>query len=247
MIDTKAGELAAEGKVTDTHPEADFLTRAALIYQQSPEILGPVKGGTHAGQAMYELLTCSDLLDVMEQLVGPEIVASSIYRLRPKLPFWEQGIVPVHQDAGYFDSCADASTVITAWVPLMEATHEAWCMEVLPRVHNQGTMRHYNANVAGPGLAVHPDALPPALDTRMEDDGRGTVPVPCGIGDALIMYHMTPHGSSENTSGLIRWAADLRYNAPEAGDYGPGIMMRILLSFLLKLWRKGVAIYSFFA
>ena len=31
-------------------------------------------------------------------------------------------------------------------------------------------------------------------------------------------YHMTPHGSSENTSGVIRWAADLRYNAPEAGD-----------------------------
>ena len=34
------------------------------------------------------------------------------------------------------------------------------------------------------------------------------------------MSHMTPHGSGENTSGLIRWAADLRYNAPEAGDYG---------------------------
>ena len=111
----------------------------------------------------------------------PQVVASSIYRLRPKLPFWEQGIVPVHQDAGYFDSCADESTVITAWVPLMDATHETGCMEVLPRVHNLGTLRHYNANVAGPGLAVHPDALPSALaDTRMEDDSRATVPVPCG-------------------------------------------------------------------
>eukprot|EP01046_Picozoa_sp_COSAG06_P104056 COSAG06_NODE_50242_length_320_cov_0.687783_2_plen_44_part_01 len=44
--------------------------------------------------------------------------------------------MPVHQDAGYFDSCADESTVITAWVPLMDATHETGCMEVLPRVHN---------------------------------------------------------------------------------------------------------------
>ena len=158
------------------------------------------------------LLTCrvvhcarQELLDAMGQLVGPEIVASSIYRLRPKLPFWEQGIVPVHQDAGYFDSCADESTVITCWVPLMDATHESGCMEVVPRVHKRGTMRHYNANVAGPGLAVHPDHI--EVDTRMEDDSRGTVAVPCCAGDVLIMYHMTPHGSSTNTSGVIRWAA----------------------------------------
>ena len=183
-----------------------------------------------------------------------------------------------------FDSCADESTVITCWVPLMDATHEAGCMEVLPRVHNQGTLRHYNANVAGPGLAVHPDALPPALDTRMEvhmmnyalntmnyafktmnsvfktmnsafktmnsvgqppgDYPRPLrhwrrldhVPTPGNMytlqkpqfapdfGPKLCIYvprsryHMTPHGSSENTSGVIRWAADLRYNAPEAGD-----------------------------
>ena len=128
--------------------------------------------------------------------------------------------MPVHQDAGYFDSCADESTVITCWVPLMEATHESGCMEVIPRAHDRGTMRHYNANVAGPGLAVHPDAID--VDMRMEDDQRGTVPVPCSVGDVLIMYHMTPHGSSTNTSGHIRWAADLRYNAPSAGDYGPG-------------------------
>ena len=141
----------------------------------------------------------------MEQLVGPEIIASSIYRLRPKLPFWEQGVVPVHQDAGYFDSCADESTVITCWVPLMDATHEAGCMEMVPRAHKRGTVRHYNANVAGPGLAVHPDHI--EVDTRMEDESRGTVPAPCSAGDALIMYHMTPHGSSTNTSGIIRWAA----------------------------------------
>ena len=73
VIDATAQELAAEGKITDTHPEADFLTRAALVYQQSPEILAPVTGGTHAGEAMFKLLTCPPLLDAMEQLVGPEV------------------------------------------------------------------------------------------------------------------------------------------------------------------------------
>ena len=99
-------------------------------------------------------------------------------------------------------------------------------MEVVPRVHKRGTLRHYSANVAGPGLAVHPDALP-EHDTRMERGGAGsTVPVPCGVGDALIMYHMTPHGSGDNTSGLVRWAADLRYNAPEGAPQG-GVPARI--------------------
>jgi hypothetical protein len=98
VIDAKAASLAAAGKLQDTHPDAGFLTRAALLYEQCPEIMTAVQGGTHAGQAMFELLTCPELLDAMEQVVGPEVVASSIYRLRPKLPFWSQGVVPVHQD-----------------------------------------------------------------------------------------------------------------------------------------------------
>lgn len=54
--------------------------------------------GNHAGRALYELLACPQLLDIMEQLVGPEIIAAGIYRLRPKLPGRPEGIVPWHQE-----------------------------------------------------------------------------------------------------------------------------------------------------
>ena len=84
-------------------------------------------------------------------------------------------------------------------------------MEVLPRSHKKGVFRHYRANTLAPPLAVHPDHLP-----NIEP-----VPVPADIGDVVFMTNLTPHRSTDNTSGLIRWATDLRYNAPEAGDYGP--------------------------
>ena len=172
---------------------------------------------------MFELLSCPALLDVMEQLCGSEVIAAGIYRLRPKLPKRPEGIVPFHQDAGYFGQCADAHVgprpgkggpgyVMTAWVPLMEASLDTGPMAVLPRAHNGGVLRHYGANVKAPGLCVHPEHFPP---------GVAPITVPCSVGDALLFPHMTPHRSEANDSSVIRWGADLRYAPPEAGDWGP--------------------------
>ena len=47
------------------------------------------------------------------------------------------------------------------------------------------------------------------------------VPVPADVGDAVMMTNLTPHRSTDNVSGLIRWSADLRFNSPDAGDFGP--------------------------
>ena len=103
---------------------------------------------------------------------------------------------------------------MTAWVPLMEATAETGPIQVLPRAHRRGVMRHYGANVVAPGLTVHPDHIP--------SDTPEPVTVACSIGDALLFGHMMPHRSEANDSDVIRWGADLRYTPPEAGDWGPG-------------------------
>ena len=211
-LDAQARALHAEGKIARLHGDLGFLHRATELYKESPAAIAPVFSGNHAGPAMFGLLTCPEILDVIEQLVGPEIVASSIYRLRPKLPYRPEGVVPWHQDSGYFHTCADEHLVPTCWVPLMDATVEAGCMEVLPRCHRRGVLRHYRANLLAPSLTVHPDHLP-----EVEP-----VAVPAGVGDIVLLTNLTPHRSTDNDSGLIRWAADLRYNAPEAGDYGPG-------------------------
>ena len=212
VIDQQANRLHAEGEIDELHRDLEVLQRAARLFEQSPLILAPVYSGSHSGKAIFRLITCPEILDIMEQLIGPEIIASGIYRIRPKLPFRPEGEVPWHQDSGYFHTCADEHLVATCWVPLMNATVEAGCMEVLPGSHRGGVFRHFKADIKAPSLAIHPDHLP-------EVD---PVAVPADVGDAVLMMNLTPHRSIPNRSGLIRWAADLRYNAPEAGNYGPG-------------------------
>lgn len=210
-IARKADELLAAGKISHREDHLGFLHRATAIAGQCREILQPVTDGNFAGASMYRLLVCPELLDVVEQLVGPEIVASSVYRLRPKLPFRPEGVVPWHQDSGYFDSMGDRHLLLTVWIPLMHATVEAGCMEAIPQSHRDGIRRHYWANNPAPPLTVHPDHLP-----------AGTpVPLPAEYGDVVLLTNFTVHRSTPNTSGQIRWSADLRYNAPEAGDYYP--------------------------
>ncbi|MCY4461867.1 MAG: phytanoyl-CoA dioxygenase family protein [Albidovulum sp.] len=210
-IDWQAQMLRERGEIAEMHEDADFLHRTALLHAQSPRILDPIAHGIHTGPAIFNLLTCPAILDIMEQLLGPEILVSSIYRLRPKLPGLAEGVIPWHQDSAYFHSCADDDLVPTFWVPLMNATVESGCMEVLPGCHRKGVLRHYWADLRAPGLSVHPDHMP---DVK-------PVPVPAGIGDAVIMTNLTPHRSTDNVSSLIRWSADIRFNSPEAGDYGP--------------------------
>ena len=88
-------------------------------------------------------------------------------------------------------------------VPLMEATAETGPMQMLPRAHRQGVLRHYNANVVAPGLTVHPDHFPAGTPEP--------VTVACSVGDALLFGHMMPHRSEANDSGVIRW---VKYGPP---------------------------------
>ena len=200
-----------------------------------------------AGKALFDLLTCPALLGIMAQLFSEsEVFVSGVYRLRPKLPeeaeaagipkVWPgleglepeppTGVVPFHQDQCFFNPRSAAipsgrdwgiqPPVITAWVPLMNATEETGCMQVMSPAQSV-LHHHYLANVpAFAGSAphtIHPDHFP--------DDGR-QVTVPCKRGDVLLFSSYTPHRSMENRAGVMRWAADLRYNHPGADGDHPG-------------------------
>jgi len=71
---------------------------------------------------------------------------------------------------------------------------------------------HYSANVTAPGVTIHPDHFP--RNARIVD-------CPALVGDVLLFSAYCPHRSVGNTAGVMRWAADIRYNVPEAGDYYP--------------------------
>jgi hypothetical protein len=166
---------------------------------------------------MFDLIRHPSLLAAIESLVGPEIIASSVYRVRPKIPGKVRGVVPWHQDSGYFAAHCDTHLIVTCWVPLVDATQHNGCMKILPRSHRRGVFTHHtggNANF----LVIEDQDLPPDAPTPV------TAEVP--LGGVVLMTNLTPHCSTPNHSDQVRWSVDLRYQgetAPNNVDLLPAV------------------------
>ncbi len=211
IIDKSANLLLQEGKLTEIYENEPFETRLTRLMADHPELqkqfLSDIEGkggGQHTGKQMFNIIRHPALLSAMESLVGPEIVASSVYRIRPKVPGLGRGVIPWHQDSGYFAPHCDSSLIVTVWIPLVDATVENGCLQVLPRAHRAGVVKH---KWGGPNgyLAVQNRDLP------LPPKHAITVPVP--MGGALLLTNLTPHCSTPNTTDTIRWSIDLRYQS----------------------------------
>ncbi|MCW3059439.1 MAG: phytanoyl-CoA dioxygenase family protein, partial [Capsulimonas sp.] len=142
------------------------------------------------------------LLDVAEQICGEELIASSVYRLRPKIPGHRNSAVPWHQDSGYFEPYCDTALVLTVWLPLVNADATNGCMWVLPRTHLGEVVPHIQAN-GKPYLEIP--------DTHLPEGEPLCVPVKKG--GVLLMTNKTAHASFENSTDRVRWSMDLRYQS----------------------------------
>jgi hypothetical protein len=207
-------ELAADGKLTNRHEDADFDHQLAAIHADSAEngraiirALEGIAGGGYTGREMFELLRHPKLLAAIESLAGPEIVASSVYRIRPKVPGKSLGVVPWHQDSGYFEAHCDQHLIITCWVPLVDANARNGCLRILPRAHRRGVFEHRTGGNAG-FLVIRDEDLP--------RDVPEPIVAECPRGGVVLMTNLTPHCSTPNESDAVRWSVDLRYQSAEA-------------------------------
>jgi hypothetical protein len=203
-IDRRARELVDAGDLSRSYAAEGFETRLTRITAETEKLYWSIASGQLSGPAIFGLLTNPKLVDLAESLVGPEVMASSVYRLRPKVPGFPHGVVPWHQDSGYFEPYCDRSLVLTVWIPLVDATPERGCLHVLPRVHRGEVFRHFRRPDLK-YLVIEPEDLPPAEPV--------VVPVPKG--GALLLTNRTPHCSTDNITDVIRWAMDLRYQSAD--------------------------------
>jgi phytanoyl-CoA hydroxylase len=206
---TVVGEqLVAAGRLSSTYEELGFERQLAAMFEEDidagKEAHGAVTGaggGAFKEQAMLDFLRHPPLIDCITQLVGPEIIGSSVYRVRPKVPAYDRGEVPWHQDGGYLLAHCDQDLMVTCWIPLVDATQENGCLYVLPGQHREGIFKHYTGGHAG-YLEIAPEDLPTPQP----------VCCPMKAGDVLFMTNRTPHASFANTTDVVRWSIDLRYH-----------------------------------
>lgn len=203
-INRHARELVAAGELSRTYEEEGFERQLTRIHAETPKVTEAISHGKMSGPAFFNMIRNPKLLDIAGQFCGSEVIASSVYRLRPKMPCYKSGEVPWHQDSGYIEEFCDRFLIITVWLPLVDAGSERGCLWVIPDAHKGEVLRH-----AVPRGNSYLEIPEPCLPRQKP------ICVPVKKGGALFMTNLTPHASFENVSDVVRWSMDLRYQSAE--------------------------------
>ena len=205
LVDTIARRHLAEGLITSAAEGEGFTTRLARIEEQLSDSEATVhKRELDIMEArlpeMFAFCFNRNLLAPVESIVGPEITLSPIQHLRPYTP--RRGDrqpmqVPWHQDQGVTREEADASEILTVWIPLVDVDTTNGCLQVLPGINKLGLLRHERDG----GTHIEPSSMP-AVEPHDCVMGRG---------DLLMMSAYTPHHGHQNRSDRVRWSIDLRF------------------------------------
>ena len=241
LLDSLVEKWHGEGKLASSYRSLPFgqrickVTEAGLDWMKYFDISLPPDTlhdtPIHLGPAVFNLLRNPQVLDVLEQLIGPEIYSNPVQHIRIKPP---ERFVPAslsngltmavgwHQDLGVVDKDADDTNMVSVWIAIQDAPVERGCLQVVPGSHlgelalhcpyDESKKRNFKQ------LTI-PDRFV----------GSGQVPVPMEAGDALFFCKKLMHSSLPNTSDDIRWSFDLRYNPigqPTGRPWLPGFVAR---------------------
>ena len=203
-IDRAANVLKERGEIDDLHEGEPFERRLTSLTRQSVKAFRALFQGTHRGPAIFDFLRHPKILDIVESLVGSEIVCHPAYRVRSKLPdldaVKDKTIVPWHQDSAYLEKECDQHLIVTVWTALTEANEANGCLEIVPDHHKRGMLRHHNIR--------HKTYL----DIPEYANGVESVLLAAKPGDMILMTNLTPHRSGPNLTDDIRWSVDFRYH-----------------------------------
>ncbi|XP_059148123.1 uncharacterized protein LOC131935636 [Physella acuta] len=228
LVDDLAQKLYDGGKIKNLYKEHDFFQRLLYIEKEFPGaniILHKLGSLT---EAFCDLWANERLLNVVEQLIGPEIAGHPVWNLRTKTPQNDATTVPWHQDSAYFDNESYNVLYPTAWIPFLDANEENGCMEVISGGHLAGKVARHTGCWRDTWYIETDEEH--AAKTLNVDFVKDKVLCPVPYGGMLLINNMIPHRSLNNRSDVIRWSMDLRWHSPEkpVGFYGlkQSVLMR---------------------
>lgn len=177
----------------------------------------------HFGPAVFDMITSERLLDLVEDLIGPELTSCPIQHVRIKPPERHLdkdeirahvGATDWHQDRAVALEEADQTDMVTIWIAVTDATEDNGCLQVLS----------------------HPaDRMLPHCPKRQTTIAPGAVdlsrarPVPVSSGGVVVLHPLLPHASLPNVSDTIRWSFDIRFSKtgqPTGRSHFPSFVAR---------------------
>jgi len=150
----------------------------------------------------YELATLPDALDIVEQLIGPDILLfNTTYIIKeagtPSHVSW-------HQDLTYWGLSEDDQ--VSMWLALSPATEITGCMKMLPGTHKDGRYEH----------ALTEDENNVLLQGQTVSGIDDSQSVLCTLepGEASFHHGWTLHASTPNAGTDRRIGLNVQYIAP---------------------------------
>ena len=217
VLDRVATEWHAAGTINSAYAGLPFAQRFAHVlnaagpagYRPFDISLGgkmdraePMHQAMHLGPAVFDVITSPRLVDVVEQLIGPEVLSNPIQHVRIKPP--EALLSPAfqgrnsmvsavewHQDQGVALPEVDETEMLTVWFPVFESSVENGCLCVVPESHKRGLLTHCPSR---PGQTF--DLRIPEVRARRRRHpgahGAGERPLPAPAHDALLPAPTAP-------------------------------------------------------
>ncbi|MEM7320198.1 MAG: phytanoyl-CoA dioxygenase family protein [Pseudomonadota bacterium] len=208
-----------EGRVKTPPSDLDFWGKLLSAYQAGCDYFQPMDISLpgdrimpdtpfHIGPAVFEMLTADPLLDVVEQLIGPELTSNPIQHVRLKPPAKNLATDEIrahitatdwHQDRAVALEEADQTEMVTVWIAVNDATLENGCLQVQPQSRDQDILPHCARTQTG------------IADGFIDENGA--LPLPVEAGGVVLFHPLTPHASLTNTTDAFRWSFDIRFSA----------------------------------
>lgn len=222
LLDTLIDKWIKTGGLSTLPDDFDFYDKLKACYEQGCDWFQPmdislpadeITADTpmHFGPAVFDLITYAPLLDVVEQIIGPEITSNPIQHVRlkpPSIHLSEDEIrahitaTDWHQDRGVTHDEADQTDMVTVWIAISDATPDNGCLQVIPRDHNEAYSDRLLPHCAKSQTAIADGFI----------DLNAALPLPVKSGSVILLHPLTAHSSLANQSDRFRWSFDIRFN-----------------------------------
>lgn len=226
-VDRLANKLYKAGKIKNLYEEYDLDHRLIKIDEEWPGAVILLHKIGRLPPSFRELWGNKRLLNLIEQLIGPDIAGMPNWNLRDKTPHNEATTVPWHQDAGYLSTDIYKVFMPTVWIPFVNTNKQNGCMEVVPKGHLSGKVAVHQCCAGDTWyIMLEEDEMKKRLGCSTKDAVVCEIP----YGGFLLFNNFIPHRSLDNKSDHIRWSVDLRFKVPgeNNGMFGlkPDVIMR---------------------
>ncbi len=152
-------------------------------------------------QSFHEIAHCREVLDVLEQVRGGEMIPQPQKIARLWFPKFTEHTTPIHQDFVHFQGTWDN---LTCWSPVGDCPRELGGLAVLRGSHRVNRVLDHHFSLGAGSLHVDPAAHGELTDEWQTTDYE--------VGDTLIFPALTVHKALPNvTADRLRISLDNRY------------------------------------